>query len=796
MSTILPETYLSISQYGKTKWPWKLRRIHRQALKLASKPIYYLNDGDLNNSRKIAKKITSMLDEPESQNWGDLAELYQIQQYLELLGNFPSRDRWETLCGTLPIMCGRVAYHAHRNSIPKDSILSNCFQLLGMEYLKSGEFSEAFDAFGYAWTTAKQRLVTQRLTQLSAACAYRSKDPELIEIADSMIEDVIQYSAHLQSLYRCFHDHLAEKTDPQDLLNDVCLLGQNDPLLALLAGENVIDILLTQHHTEAAKQVLSSLRELFSPCDPWIESLLFQFESQISFAKNDFTSACNKANYALKLSEHLLLQPCLPTSRKSVFERYDKSRTIALRSYLKLNDARGMAQFIEDHRLKATVDAEIEEIEDEPPTAPKEHNSNADNATQGNDIFAPKLILNVWHEITTCYSMTSISQNDRNTDELLGQPLFLSYARVKSSIFWTAASNGVPLGCGELSLTQNHDLNEVINTFEKYFTKLHSDTDEFPEVDLFHYLREWGTPEETWITETLGTLIPDCVKNVILGSESRVTLTISTDFQLPPLPWPIFRISHANVGSSLIESADIHYWLSARLSSASRKHVRPGSIPLLLVIDNPDGRLTNQPPPEFSVSQEIFSGPVLQHGDSVWEYAANHFVNHPIGVLYYRGHLESRRSPADAYFKFPTPIGTPEGDESSFLAVGQLFGKFKDGTPWFPLPTRVILSCCSSSGTGQLAGEAIGLAAACIEGGGASEVIATSIDILDDPFTSRFDGMLTQVGVDSPPLYKGLSTLQNRVYLDWRNYSLRGGVPESTRAAWPHPLIWAMYQAY
>ena len=75
-------------------------------------------------------------------------------------------------------------------------------------------------------------------------------------------------------------------------------------------------------------------------------------------------------------------------------------------------------------------------------------------------------------------------------------------------------------------------------------------------------------------------------------------------------------------------------------------------------------------------------------------------------------------------------------------------------------------------------------------------MIATSIDILDDPFTSRFDGMLTQVSVDSPPLYKGLSMLQNRVCLDWRNYSLRGGEPESTRTAWPHPLIWAMYQAY
>lgn len=84
MSTILPETYLSISQYGKTKWPWKLHRIHRQAIKSASKPIYHLNDGDLGKSKKIAEKITSMLDEPDSQKWGDLAELHQLQQYLEL----------------------------------------------------------------------------------------------------------------------------------------------------------------------------------------------------------------------------------------------------------------------------------------------------------------------------------------------------------------------------------------------------------------------------------------------------------------------------------------------------------------------------------------------------------------------------------------------------------------------------------------------------------------------------------------------------------------------------------------
>lgn len=796
MSSLVPETYLNITQYGDTRWPWKLRRTHRKAIKVAAIPIDNLNESNINKAREISAKLTTFLNDVRSESWGDLAEIYQLQQYLDLLGEFPKRDRFETLCNVLPIMCGRFFNDDHYKKIHKDSILSNCFQIVGMEYLKAGEFDNAFDAFGYAWATAKQRLLVQRLTQLSAACAYLSKNPELIELVDDMIEDVIQYSAHLQSLYRCFHDRLAEKTSPQDLLGDICLLGQNDPLLALLAAERVIETLLKQHHTETAEQVVSALRKLFASCEPWVESLILQFEAQISFAKNDFASARDNANYALKLSEYLLLQPCLPTSRKSVFERYDKSRTIALKSYLELNDARGMAQFIEDHRLKVTVDASIEEVEEEPLAAPREPNSDAGNTTQNDDLFAPSLILDVWHEITTCYSMTSINQSAHDTDELLGLPLSLSYARVKSSIFWAAASNGIPLGCGELSLTQNRDLSEIINTFEQYFTKLHSDTDQFPEIDLFHYLREWGTPEETWITETLGTLIPDCVKNVIFGSETRTTLTISTDFQIPPLPWPIFRIAHTGVSSSLIESTDIHHWLSARLSSASRKHLHSESIPLLLVIDNPDGRLTTQPPPEFSVSQEIFSGPILQHGNSVWEYAVNSFVNHPAGVLYYRGHLESRRSPADAYFKFPTPIGTSESDESSFLAVGQLFGKFEDGKPWFPLPTRVILSCCSSSGTGQLAGEAIGLAAACIEGGGASEVIATSIDILDDPFTSRFDGMLTQVSVDSPPLYKGLSMLQNRVYLDWRNYSLRGGEPESTRTAWPHPLIWAMYQAY
>mgnify|MGYP002887028567 FL=1 len=84
-----------------------------------------------------------------------------------------------------------------------------------------------------------------------------------------------------------------------------------------------------------------------------------------------------------------------------------------------------MMRFIEDHRLKTAVDANIEKIEDEPPTAPREHNSNADNAAQDDDIFAPRMILNVWHEITTCYSMSSINQNARDTDELLSLPLFI-----------------------------------------------------------------------------------------------------------------------------------------------------------------------------------------------------------------------------------------------------------------------------------------------------------------------------------------------------------------------------------
>lgn len=130
MSSLIPETYLNITQYGDTRWPWKLRRTHRKAIKVAAIPIDNLNESDINKTREISAKLTTFLNDVRSENWGDLAEIYQLQQYLDLLGDFPKRDRFETLCSVLPIMCGRFFNDGHYKKNPQRlysfKLFSNC----------------------------------------------------------------------------------------------------------------------------------------------------------------------------------------------------------------------------------------------------------------------------------------------------------------------------------------------------------------------------------------------------------------------------------------------------------------------------------------------------------------------------------------------------------------------------------------------------------------------------------------------------------------------------------------------
>jgi hypothetical protein len=149
------------------------------------------------------------------------------------------------------------------------------------------------------------------------------------------------------------------------------------------------------------------------------------------------------------------------------------------------------------------------------------------------------------------------------------------------------------------------------------------------------------------------------------------------------------------------------------------------------------------------------------------------------GLFFYRGHAVHDSDPAWSTL----PLAEHEHVQS-----GELFGQCDDGTPFLPMPTPVILSCCSSSTASALGCQGIGLAAGLIQSG-ADQVIATSVDILDASFTEVFEdllveGMLDRQQGDHADL---LRRLQLRTLKEWKVYSLRGATSDGDDIRDPRP---------
>jgi hypothetical protein len=93
------------------------------------------------------------------------------------------------------------------------------------------------------------------------------------------------------------------------------------------------------------------------------------------------------------------------------------------------------------------------------------------------------------------------------------------------------------------------------------------------------------------------------------------------------------------------------------------------------------------------------------------------------GLFFYRGHAVHGSDPS--FSTLPMTEGV--------VQAGELVRTFDDGRPFLPMPSRVIISGCSSSGGSLLAGEGLGLAAGIIQSG-AEQVISTAIDVMDISF--------------------------------------------------------------
>jgi hypothetical protein len=82
---------------------------------------------------------------------------------------------------------------------------------------------------------------------------------------------------------------------------------------------------------------------------------------------------------------------------------------------------------------------------------------------------------------------------------------------------------------------------------------------------------------------------------------------------------------------------------------------------------------------------------------------------------------------------------------------------------------------------------------------GASQIIATSVQIRQSHFTNALDDMLVELSISGQPVHSGLRALQTRLLDEWRVVSLRGGTEPDD--GWlfdsaPLPDVWANFQSF
>lgn len=156
------------------------------------------------------------------------------------------------------------------------------------------------------------------------------------------------------------------------------------------------------------------------------------------------------------------------------------------------------------------------------------------------------------------------------------------------------------------------------------------------------------------------------------------------------------------------------------------------------------------------------------------------------GVAFFRAHYEWAESD-------PGSSGIVLADEA--LPSG-LLGAYDPATGQtvLNLPSTVVMSCCSTSGSRERnGGETLGLAPLAMMAG-ARRLIVTSVEICHTPFTVALDDMLIDLAIRPGDHFAAVRTLQLRLLDEWRRYSLRD--VRALRDITPTPDIWAHYQAF
>jgi len=369
---------------------------------------------------------------------------------------------------------------------------------------------------------------------------------------------------------------------------------------------------------------------------------------------------------------------------------------------------------------------------------------------------------------------------------------WLSYWLEKEVLFWALAFDGVPIDGGEIRLSDDVALREsltIVTVANRLQTRWR--VDPTLDVNLDHRLARADSFDEITLTAPLAALIPPALRTT---SETPRRLILSPAPELAGIPWPIIPVDpEVQPTRRLIEEFELHFApsLASLADVPPREQLQPAAqIPFLFSCDfYPD-----DPSPIAARGARVRFGPSSRIAtESEVQPATSEGLLRTLaeirpgayGLGYFRTHFQWQEfAPTESGFVL----------EDDLLPSGWLFVA-DAGRPLAGLPSRLILSCCSTTGLrGRFGGESLGLVAASMWCG-AREIIATSIDVRQTAFTNALDEMLIKMALTSACHIGGLRALQLRLLNEWRRYSALG-IADDDGGDWsPSPAIWAYYQA-
>ncbi|WP_328718796.1 CHAT domain-containing protein [Streptomyces sp. NBC_00247] len=719
-----------------------------------------------------------------------------------------------------------------RPDLVPDRHLATLHELLGREYVRFADWATAEECFAGAalhWRTARhaRRTFCQMVV---LAMKAGDRDGALTHLK------VIEGASHGASAV--FHRIAARVLDetPGVGADEVAGIEQVRKL-GIITYTYLVSCLAERlaedAQPERALGLLTSANARLAAegADSWLVGELEQRSATIWVAMGRHEEGLDLALAAWAKLDAPRYRACSHAQRASLWANFSPSRYAALTAVTALGDGRAVAELIESCRLQSMigtiVEADTEEetkkladsgisTEPEPADETESDGPLVSRAvfTALNDAFGATFLrfpspvsfqgaaLLMPHYSSVLPTGSAHALVPRSLDEALPEGFFWSSHIENGFLFWFAAQDAEPIGYGAEDLRLRDRVKPVLLGLAgqsqaaepkswSLFPRKRGPGDYY---EPYTHLESWKSAEEQIITRTIGDLLPPPLVTALSAATGPdpVRLTISAARELACVPWPIVMVPGSE--ERLVERAALRMWTSAPtqlVRSARRSRPDSSPVPFLLACDNPDGTLRERTSESVVRSAatllEAAGSPAPATKESLLQ-ALHQIGPSTRGLFFYRGHAVHDADPAWSAL----PLA---GDDH--LSSGELFGSLDDGTPFLPMPERVVLSCCSSSTASSLGGEAIGLAAGAIQSG-ADQVIATSVDLLDTSFTEVFEDLIVEDMLARPQddHVDLLRRLQLRMLNEWKICSLRGTTDSGDDIRDPHPVIWASYQAY